>query len=68
MEESCLGECDVGIPAIVALRVEEAAADGFGCQGLAERHICAEVLLVGAPLTVNRNGVERCLNFVLPKG
>jgi hypothetical protein len=35
VEESCLGECDVGIPAIVALRVEEAAADGLGCQGLA---------------------------------
>jgi hypothetical protein len=68
VEESCLDECDVGIPAIVARCVEEAAADGFGCQGLASRHISAAALLVGAPVTVNHNGAAHCLHFVLLKG
>jgi hypothetical protein len=68
VEESFLGESGVGIPAIVALRVEEAAAGGFGCQGLASRRISAAALLVGVPVTVNHNGVVHCLHFVLPKG
>jgi hypothetical protein len=61
-EESYLGDYEAGIPAVVALLVEEATVGSEGC-------ICAVAHPVaGAPGTVTHTAVAHSLQFFLQKG